>query len=828
MSGADRDRPFADPDQTNASLHRSPAESEDTETTRGAAPRADRNDQTLATPHEQSGESFDTDDDGGTAFPGYQVLKPLGKGGMGSVYLARQVSLDRSVALKTLNAEWANDANFVSRFVREAYAAAQLTHHNVVQIYELGRDGPVNYFSMEYVHGGSLGDRLRKAGPLSPDEAVGFVIQAANGLRFAHDRGMVHRDIKPDNLMVNDEGIVKVADLGLVKTKGVSAEEDAGGGGKRTGDGSGLGSLPDVTRAGSAMGSPSYMAPEQCRDATSVDGRADIYSLGCTLYALLAGKAPFQGKTAVEVISKHLTEPPPPLVRAAPRVPRDLGAIVDRTLVKDPADRYQTMGEFVAALKGWQEASGKSVGKPTEEQLTVFEGLVKQVTNELLGRWAGRAATFGPVLGIFAGIITLFVSPVAGGMVLLGTLAAVVGGFVTSGILTGSPLFRKAREWAFGARVIDWITVVVVLLLFFVGLYFSGLIVFGLIGIAVGAAVGVGFGYGLAKPAHDKATERKDELESLAKRWRLAGMDEDEVRKFVAGNAGDRWEKVYELMYGYPAKVLARSEHAEKVAGRPKYAAWRDGLMARFEGMIQARKDAKTKKLLRQTEAARLKATGMSDVEAAALADDAAEDVVEQGKVLQAANADRKKKVNVREMMSRYEKAKSIPRRPRTPLAVRLFKSLLGVPFDPRLRLLVGAVLLVGALMWVNQNTAAVEQVQAGAAAESVWPKIQRLALTPETAKPLAVGWLPSDVTGWFDTLNPLVAGLLVLLTGLSSRTRTVLVVLLAAVAAFAGHKLLAIFGVVIPDLGPLKPSHLFGLVGLLVGVGGFFVLGRR
>ena len=288
------------------------------------------------------------------------MLKPLGKGGMGSVYLARQVSLDRSVALKTLNAEWASDPGFVSRFVREAYAAAQLTHHNVVQIYELGRDGNVNYFSMEYVHGGSLGDKLRKAGKLPADEAVRFIIQAANGLRFAHDRGMVHRDIKPDNLMVNDEGIVKVADLGLVKTKGVSVEEDAGGGkGKRTGDGSGLGALPDVTRVGSAMGSPSYMAPEQCRDATTVDGRADIYSLGCTLYALIAGRTPFQGKTAVEVISNHLNEPPPPLARAAPQVSRDLGAIVDRTLAKDPADRFQSMGEFVGALRGGRRRAGR-------------------------------------------------------------------------------------------------------------------------------------------------------------------------------------------------------------------------------------------------------------------------------------------------------------------------------------------------------------------------------------------------------------------------------------------------------------------------------------
>jgi serine/threonine protein kinase len=827
-TAAPRGQP-ADFDQTSAVRSSNPDE---TEATRGAAPRTDQGDDTFVTSTKASA-GDDADDP--ESFPGYEVLKRLGKGGMGSVFLARQVSLDRSVALKTLNPEWASDPAFISRFVREAYAAAQLTHHNVVQIYELGRDGPVNFFSMEYVHGGSLGDRLKKTGKLPPDEAVGYVIQAASGLRFAHDRGMVHRDIKPDNLMVNDEGLVKVADLGLVKTKGVSAEEDAGGGGNRTGDGSGLGSLPDVTRAGSAMGSPSYMAPEQCRDATTVDGRADIYSLGCTLYAVLVGKTPYQGKTAAEVISKHLYEPPPSLARTAPDVPRDLARIVERSLAKDPAERFQSMAEFIAALKQWQEAHGKSVGKPTEEQLAVFEGLTKQVANEPKAGWAGRVAMFGPLLGLLVGLIAVFLHPLTGGVILLGTLAAVASGFATGGLLTGSHLFRKAREWAFGARIVDWLTVGLAAVLFVVGLYVSGLILFGVVGLVLGAAVGIGYGYGLAKPAAARAAEMKDDLESLAKRWRLAGMDEDEVRKFVAENAGDRWERVYELVYGYPAKLLARTQHGAKVANRPKYAGWRDALVARLEAMIQQRKDAKAKKLLQQTEAARLKAAGMSDVEAKALAEDAAEDVVEQGRAIQAANADRKKTVNVREMMSRYEKAKAIPRRPRTPTLVRVFKKVLGLPFDPRFRLLLGAVLVVGALFWVNQNTAgAVEQLknvpgeQAGAAAGSLWGQVVPLALNPEKGKPLSVGWLPQEVIGWFDSLNPLVAGLLVLLSAQSSRTRTVLVVVLAAAVAFAGQHLLGLFGVTLPDLGPLKVSHVTGLVGLLVGVGGFVVLGRK
>ncbi|MGL6097792.1 MAG: protein kinase domain-containing protein, partial [Fimbriiglobus sp.] len=142
---------------------------------------------------------------------GYGVRKMLGKGGMGAVYLAQQVSLDRPVALKVMNPEWAEDPIFLARFVREAYAAAQLNHHNVVQIYDIGEDKGINFFSMEFVEGKSLGDVLRKNGQLDPAVAVGYILQGARGLKFAHDRGMVHRDVKPDNMMLNTEGLVKVA-----------------------------------------------------------------------------------------------------------------------------------------------------------------------------------------------------------------------------------------------------------------------------------------------------------------------------------------------------------------------------------------------------------------------------------------------------------------------------------------------------------------------------------------------------------------------------------------------------------------------------------------
>jgi len=204
---------------------------------------------------------------------------------------------------------------------------------------------------------------------------------------------MVHRDVKPDNLMLNVEGVVKVADLGVVNTRGMTAAADAASS-IPAGGGVGPSKLQavsvGVTNAGTAMGSPSYMAPEQCRDAATVDHRADIYSLGCTLYALLAGRTPFQGRKAIELMRKHLADAPPPLESVAPGVPRELAAVVGRTLAKEPADRYQSMTEFVAALRGWQENSRGGPPRATPEQIHLLEALTCQLRDAPLARLGGR------------------------------------------------------------------------------------------------------------------------------------------------------------------------------------------------------------------------------------------------------------------------------------------------------------------------------------------------------------------------------------------------------------------------------------------------------
>ncbi|MBY0458573.1 MAG: serine/threonine protein kinase, partial [Gemmataceae bacterium] len=161
-----------------------------------------------------------------TTFQGYAVEREIGRGGMGTVYLATQLSLDRPVALKVMSRRWAKDPIFVARFTREAFAAAQLSHPNIVQIHDIGEVEGARFFSMEYVRGKSLSDLLRVQGKLDPETAVGYILQAARGLKHAHDRGMIHRDVKPDNLLLDEQGLVKVADLGLVKTPATTRADD--------------------------------------------------------------------------------------------------------------------------------------------------------------------------------------------------------------------------------------------------------------------------------------------------------------------------------------------------------------------------------------------------------------------------------------------------------------------------------------------------------------------------------------------------------------------------------------------------------------------------
>jgi len=287
----------------------------------------------------------------------YRIVGLLGKGGMGEVYKAEHRLMERMVALKVINPKFVGSKQAVERFRREVQAAARLDHAPIVRAHDAEQAGNLHFLVMEYIEGTDLGQALER-GPLPVAEACEYIRQAALGLEHAHERGMVHRDIKPQNLILTrlqdspSHATIKILDFGIASLSENAAPTI------NVDEPSTLDSQkPGLTQAGSLMGTPDYMAPEQGRDASAADNRSDIYSLGCTLYALLTGQVPFPGGTADEKILAHVTRPARPLKDFRGDVPAALAKVLEKMMAKDPADRYQTPAAVARALAPYCRAS---------------------------------------------------------------------------------------------------------------------------------------------------------------------------------------------------------------------------------------------------------------------------------------------------------------------------------------------------------------------------------------------------------------------------------------------------------------------------------------
>jgi uncharacterized RDD family membrane protein YckC len=276
-----------------------------------------------------TGEASAADGLAGTRLQHFELVRLLGRGGMGAVYYGTDLSLDRPVAIKVLALDIAHDPEIVERFEREARAQARLRHPNVAQIYFIGEDRGFHFFVMEYLEGPGLDAVLATGTPLPWREAVDYTLAAARGLRAALLQGFVHRDVKPSNLMLDNEAGIKILDFGLVKSMRGDAQ---------------------LTRDGAIIGSPLYMSPEQGRGQVA-DHRSDIYSLGCSLYHMLGGRPPFQAPSPVGIISMHVTDRAPAVRDLNPQVPQVVAKIVERMLAKDPSERPSDYDELIFALE---------------------------------------------------------------------------------------------------------------------------------------------------------------------------------------------------------------------------------------------------------------------------------------------------------------------------------------------------------------------------------------------------------------------------------------------------------------------------------------------
>ena len=278
--------------------------------------------------------------------PRYRIVEQIGKGGMGEVYRSEHKLMNRPVALKLINSQLVIHPQGVERFRREVQAAARLTHPNIVTAFDAEQAGDVHFLAMEFVEGTDLATVVLDRGPLPVDEACECIRQAAEGLQHAHEQGMVHRDIKPHNLMLSPDGQVRILDFGLASFATESALIDN----EATGDLVADTATRHLTALGSVMGTPDYIAPEQARDAHSADIRADIYSLGCTLYYLLGGQPPHKADSIVEKLKAHAEHVPDAIEAIRADVPEDLAEVIRRMMSKDPAERFQTPAEVAAAL----------------------------------------------------------------------------------------------------------------------------------------------------------------------------------------------------------------------------------------------------------------------------------------------------------------------------------------------------------------------------------------------------------------------------------------------------------------------------------------------
>jgi Tol biopolymer transport system component/serine/threonine protein kinase len=324
--------------------------------------------------------------DRGERIAHYEILAQIGSGGMGEVYLAQDSNLARKVALKLLPPSLTADAQLRARFFREAQLASALDHPNVCTIHEVGQSSNSLFIAMQYVEGVTL-KQLIGSRPLKLDALLSISLQAADALAAAHDQGIIHRDIKSNNIIVTPRGQVKVLDFGLAKLTDVSVREGVGR------------AESELTRTGAVMGTPSYMSPEQAR-GERVDHRSDIFSLGVVLYEMASGDLPFKRKSQAETLNAVINEPHTPVAEFNKEIPAELSAAIDRAMSKNPADRYQSMAEMLLDLRQVGRAVGLLGSSDSQGAVIPYVPLGRRSVR----RWIGAMTLLGLVLLVGLGI----------------------------------------------------------------------------------------------------------------------------------------------------------------------------------------------------------------------------------------------------------------------------------------------------------------------------------------------------------------------------------------------------------------------------------------
>lgn len=681
---------------------------------------------------------------------------------MGKVYLAQQISLSRNVALKVMKDQFNDDPRFRERFLREAQSAARLSHPNIVQIYDVGEQDGTCYFTMELIEGKTLAEMVQAHSRLSVETTVDYILQTARGLQFAHQQGIIHRDVKPHNLLVNKQGIVKITDLGLVKTPETLEEEEL----LDNHDSQNNSDPNSLTRLGQGVGTPSFIAPEQARNAATVDARADIYSLGCTFYMLLVGRPPFQGSSGMDIMLKHVRETPTFPQEQVNAIPEEIKTLILKMLAKNPNERPDDLGQIIELLEGWQKRhlTPKLTPRPedidalTKQAQTFQEAQVSKIRYwSLLGYTLG-----GPwfILLMFLFGWTRFAMAFL--MIWSFTPLCVM---LMESALVGSQTLRSFRGMMAENAMSDWLTWGITAFIALVFLILFKLLALIVVCLMLSTILAVLWFVYIARPMMTHQDQVIEEVRKLLMQMQQRGWQEQELRLFIAQYAGQKWEPIFEKLFGYEQLQEMRKAKISDASGQPLavHHTFRDMIISWIDQRKQARIKKREEKL-----AALAKAQEPPQAVPVPQAVPMAIPVATPPQAEEATSRQSAIQLRDREAERAAERSRWDH--------VDLFDLLFG----PRVRFFLGVALIGVFLYWVYQNVELPEgQFNLAWTKEIPWNNMN----------PLTVEGVPNGLLILGSSINVGVAGLLLILSAFSPSRKIALFFLIAAVVMiFAQH----------------------------------------